>query len=143
MDIQQIHAIRSLARDCALALLENASFIERELPNVRIPDDLRRQATDLCSDLTATKHDVLSELFELDELVDAPSPDPAVLAGRVDRVVSWLSADLPKMHRLVTALQIAAEREAEYSQAYVLIAESSANILLAFNRVRAAVPKEL
>lgn len=55
------------ARQCAMEMLANASYIEGELPNVELPDNLRAMTAQLCTTLVGTKHDVISELAELDD----------------------------------------------------------------------------
>src|SRR5687767_13266361 len=121
-----------------MAMLGNACYVERELANVRLPDDLRAQTAQLCSDLIGTKHDILSELGELYELLASPTPDSADIGRYTERIVRWLSDDLPGMQKLVDALQSASDVEPEYRAACVLVTESAANILVAYSRVREA-----
>jgi hypothetical protein len=112
-----------------MSMGENASYIERELPNVTLPDDLRAQATELCSNLIGTDFDIISELFDFDDILSAPTPDAAVVATRIERIVRWLSRDLPKMHQLIAAVQSAAETNPDYGLACMLLTESAATIL--------------
>ncbi len=139
MTAEDVRTVMAEAGRCALVMLENASYIERELPYVRLPDDLRAQISDLCSSLTSTKHDVFSELFELDEILAASTVDASIIASRIERIVRWLSEDLPRMHELVMALRASSDRDVQYTGACVLVTESAANILRAFDWVRSAV----
>ena len=118
-------------------MLENASYMQRELPNVPIDDSLRRAAEDMCSQLVGTKHDITTEIDELDELLER-QPSREEVARYVERIVRWLRDDMAQMHEVVTALDAAAQRDATYTRAFVLISESAANILSAFNETRAA-----
>ena len=77
MNVNAIRAMMTAAHDCAMEMFTNADFIQKELPNVKMPDALRATPEDLCSELIGTKHDIVSELSELDELLDAPEPPAA------------------------------------------------------------------
>ncbi len=125
------------ARDCALVMLESATYIQRELPNVQMDDSIRATTEELCSALVGTKHDMFTEAFELDELLAAEASESDILV-RVNRIVQWLWQDVERMHQLVTALESASKRDPAFGLAYLLIAESATNILQAFNRTRAA-----
>jgi hypothetical protein len=139
MTAEEIRTLMTEARVCALVMLENASYVERELAHVHISDDLRSRACDVCSSLVGTKHDILSELGELNEILASPAVDDLDVATRLERVVRWLSDDLPKMYELVAHLNAASEHDSQYTAASVLVTESAANILVAFNRVRSAL----
>jgi hypothetical protein len=123
-----------------MAMLGNASYIERELPNVSLPEPLRARLAELCGALIGTKHDIFTELGELDDMLVESAPD-ADIAARVERIVRWLSDDLPAMHELVTALQAASDREPSYTAGCLLVTESAANILNAYALVRAAAER--
>ena len=79
----------SAIRDCALTMLENASYIQRELPNVEMREALRSQTAKVCESMVGTKHDVISELFEIDEVLKSKT-DWAVVSSRIDRLIRWL-----------------------------------------------------
>lgn len=138
MKVRGVHTLIGEARTCALVMLGNACYIERELERVQLPDDLRAQTVEICSNLIGTKHDVISELSELDDILAAPTLDFTLVASRIERIVRWLSDDLPAIHALVTALHSASAREPQYGAACVLVTESAANILNALNQVSAA-----
>jgi hypothetical protein len=67
MSTTEIQTAMHECRNCAMVMLENASFIQTELPNVHMVADLVSQTKLVCSDLIGTKHDVISDLFEMDE----------------------------------------------------------------------------
>lgn len=127
----------SEARECAMALLESGDFIQRELTNVRMDDATRASAAKLCSQLIGTKHDIIHELFDLDELLRG-GVDEDTIHSRIDRIRRWLFNDVSQMHELVTTLASAVERDPECGGAYILVAESATNILRPFKRAIAA-----
>jgi len=128
----------SAIRDCALIMLENASYIQHELPNVEMLEVLRLQTAEVCESMMGTKHDVISELFEIDRLLESKT-DLALVLSRIDRVLRWLWEDISKMHQVVMALREDSHKNENHTLAEVLIQESAANILTAFNCAKAAV----
>ncbi len=137
MNESAIHAVITEARNCALCMLENATYIKSELANVRMNDALRAQTEQVCTALVGTKHDIISELFELDELLGSQA-SASVIGSRVNRIVQWFRDDITMMHQLVMSLESASKEDPSCGSAYVLVAESATNILNAFNRTRAA-----
>ncbi len=129
------------AHNCAMEMLANASYIQKELPNVDMPDSLRAMTEKVCSGLVGTNFDIVSELSELDELLGAPESETRVIDTRVNRIVAWLRDDINQMHELVTALDSASKEDSAYALAYMLVAESGANILKAFGATVAAADK--
>lgn len=125
------------ARACAMALLDSGIYIQSELSNVRIEEALRATTLELCSQLIGTKHDIVHELSELDELLSHGASDEAV-AQEVALIIRWLWDDISQMHELVIKLAAAAHRDPACSSAYILVAESAVNILNPFNRAKAA-----
>ena len=69
MNATALHTVMNEARNCASAMLESGTFIGRELPNVRMDEPVRVATVEICSQLLGTKHDIIHELFELDELL--------------------------------------------------------------------------
>ncbi len=132
-----IYAVMAEARTCGLAMLENATFIQRELPNVPMSDELREQTRQVCDSLIGTKHDIFTELFELDELLSAKA-SLSVIHLRVNRIVKWFREDITRMHELVMALESTGKQDPACQPACVLVVESAANILNAFNRTKTA-----
>ncbi len=120
-----------------MVMLESAIYIQKELPNVLMDDLLRAQTEQICSALVGTKHDVISDLFELDELL-ASKPQKSAIVSRVDRLERWLWEDITKMHVIVTALNSASTQDPKRGSAYLLVAESATNILNSFNHFTAA-----
>lgn len=125
-------------RDCAAAMLSNAMYVERELPTVALPRELRERTERVFSTLVGTKHDVFSELAEYDDLVDAGATE-AELDRRLARMVRWLGEDVGELAALVRALEEAHRDDPRIGAADVLVTESAANVLEQFSRVRGAL----
>jgi len=125
------------ARKCAAAMLESGTYIERELPNVRMDEPVRVATVKLCSKLIGTKHDIIHELFELDELLASGASDERIKSA-IARIIDWLGDDIRQMHELVTALDAAAKNDPTRVSAYLLVAGSAVNILNPFNRAAEA-----
>jgi hypothetical protein len=119
-------------------MLENTSYVQRELPNVKISDSLRSQTVEVCDAMAGTKHDINSELFEIDELLKSDA-ELAVISSRLTRSIRWLWEDLSRLHELVMALRADSQKNENHTLALILVEESAANILNAFNRAKAAV----
>ena len=137
MNDSALQALITEAHNCAMAMFDNAMYISSELPTVTMSDALRARTQKMCDSLVSTKHDVAHELFELGELVTS-DPSASVIARTVERIVAWLGAEIAPMHELVMALESAHKKDPEQGAAYVLVVESAANIISAFNRTRAA-----
>lgn len=135
------------ARDCAQQMLMNADYIRRELPAIQIAPDLATLALTCCDDLVGTKHDVVSELIELQDLSESISLN--VLAVRIRRILSWLSEPIPRLHALVHALDPSNSGVQNNALAFILISESAVNVLRAYaemadsaNRLLRCLPAE-
>jgi len=137
MNESAVHAVMTEARSCALVMLESASFIQSELANVQMNDALRTQTEQVCTALIGTKHDIITEVDELDELLgsEALASD---IRSKVNLLVQWLQDDITRMHQLVMALESASKKDPACMDAYVLVTESTTNILKAITRTRAA-----
>ena len=73
-----------------MQMLENAAYIEQELPKIEIAEEGRRQILEVCSALVGTKHDVITELSDLEDLDLWPGAEE--IQNRVKRIVG-LSAE--------------------------------------------------
>jgi hypothetical protein len=130
-------------RECAVQMMMNAMYIQKELPNVRMSDELRQRTEKLCSVLIGTKHDLVTEIFELDEKLGSGADNVEVLR-RINRMVQWAGEDALQMHEIVMALDAELERGVMDGGAYLLVSESAVNILNPLHemRVSAAQLKE-
>jgi len=132
-----VHAVMTEARSCALVMLESASFIQSELANVQMNDALRTQTEQVCTALIGTKHDIITEVDELDELLDSEASASGI-RSKVNLLVQWLQDDITRMHQLVMALESASKQDPACMLACVLVTESTTNILKAITRTKAA-----
>jgi len=140
VNVEAVRAVMAAARDCAMEIFQNASFIQGELPELDMPDELRARTEKVCTELIGTKNDVISELFELDELLGTQDSE-ADIGSRVNRIVTWMGLDMVQLHELVSALHSASREDPDYGIAFVLVAESAASIVNAFNATAEAAGK--
>lgn len=140
MNETNVRTVRREAGTCALAMLENATFIENELPNVQMDGSTRAATLALCSQLVGTKHDIFHELHELDDLIDTEAGEDRI-TRKAAMIVRWLGQDVTQMQELVTTLEAAAAKDSACQGAYILVAESAGNILAPFDFARAALDK--
>mgnify|MGYP006371299273 CR=1 FL=1 len=125
-------------RECAMQMMNNGLYVLDELPNVTMSDGLRKQTQDVCNGLIGTKHDLITELFDLDDLVATDATD-AQVGERVERIVQWAFEDLTRLHHVVTALDEASKRDdLQFGSASLLVMESAGNILKAYEPMRTA-----
>ena len=137
MNVSALQALITEARNCAMAMLDNAMYISGEFATVSMSDALRARTQEMCDSLVSTKHDVIHELFELGELV-ASDPLASAIPRYVERIVAWLAEEVAPMHGLVMALDSVHKKDPAHGAAYVLVMESVANILDGVNRTKAA-----
>jgi hypothetical protein len=125
------------ARECAVQMLQNGMYIQKELPNVKMSDTLRQRTAEVCGRLLSTKHDLINELYGLKDLVGTDAPD-AQIAERVSRIVLWAREDLVKLHEVVTAVIAESEQTPEAGVASLLLTESATNMLRAYTPMHSA-----
>ncbi len=119
-----------------MLMMSNAAYIQTELPNLTLPEGAKAQITALCDSLIATKHDVISEIFELSEVSESSSPSN--IKERVKMIIQWLWETIQEMNEVVQSLQTAAGADPQFSISCLLVAESASNILNTFNRAAEA-----
>jgi len=132
----KLQIFASAAQNCAMQMMSNAAYIQTELPSLRLPEGMSEQIATLCDSLIATKHDVISEIFELSEVSESSSPSN--INERVKMIIQWLWETILEMHQVVQSLQTAAEADVQFSSGWLLVAESATNILNPFNRASEA-----
>lgn len=132
----QLSNFLSKAGSCALEMLNNAAYIEKELGSIGLAKQHENAIMEVCSALVSTKHDVVTELHDLDEL-RAPAGS-SLVQSRVERILGWLGEDTAKLHALVMSLESDASGEHKSGLAYLLVAESATNVLRSFQQVSEA-----
>ena len=126
----QLLTFSQAARECAMQMMSNAAYIQRELPTLELPEPTNTKIRAMCDSLIGTKHDVMTELYEL---ADETQTDAFQVPEKVQRIVQWLSEPIGEMHQLVIDLQVSLETNPQLFASFLLVAESATNILNAFN----------
>jgi hypothetical protein len=131
----QLLTFSQAARECAMQMMLNATYIQRELPTLDLPEQINAKIKTMCDSLIDTKHDVMTELFELG--VETQT-DASKVPGKVQRIDQWLSEPIGEMHQLVIDLQTSTGTDPLLLRVFFLVTESATNILNAFNSVSIA-----
>ena len=134
-----LEAFQSAAWRCAHTLLENVMYIQKELPALDLAEAQRSAIVQICSTLVGTKHDVVSELFDLQDIEGAAGPD--VIQKRIERIVQMVIEDLTQLHEVVQSLESAIASDRRVGLAYLLVAESATNMLRSFVEMRDAADR--
>jgi hypothetical protein len=124
--------------DCTLVMQENAMYVERELPNVRMSDENLARTRAVCQSLIAARGDVYRIYSELDGGTIATAADRAVLMETAYRAVSRIHQSLLELADLVPALDADVDKDVGSAAASILVVESAGNILRAYNQSKAA-----
>ena len=124
--------------DCTLVMQENAMYVERELPNVRMSDENLARTRAVCQSLIATRGDVYRIYSELDGSTIATAADRAALMETAYRALSRIHQSLLGLADLVPALDADVDKDAGSAAASILVVESAGNILRAYNQSKAA-----
>ena len=124
-------------RECAVQMLANAQYVLGELPNVKVSQGLRTQTREVCEALVGTKHDLITELFDLAELVATDASDEQV-GERVERIRQWARNDIARLVNVVTALEEESKRDPGVELTHLLVMESTGNILQAYQPMHTA-----
>jgi hypothetical protein len=133
------NAAIAAVRNCATAMLTNASFIRHELPYVTMTDVHRAEAEAVCDAFAGSKHDFLSELADLSLALVAGAIDEREAMRRLERINAWMRDTLNAMRDLVRGLHRALDEKKRNSDAYILISESAVNVLTAFRAAQDAL----
>jgi hypothetical protein len=118
------------ARACTHQLLENAAYVRQELPNVGLPDPLRRDVEKLCDTWLDAKHDALSSLHELAEAADTNGADDSALVKRCRQIHGILGGVFEPTDHVVRQLRAAAFEDPRLGLATMLVMESARNIMI-------------
>jgi hypothetical protein len=115
--------------DCAHEMMSNAAYILDELPSLKVPQSQRIRIESVCNQLISTKHDVVHELHEIDEMENHGSIAAAL--PRIQSIHAWISEDMDTVHCLVESLMQEFDDDG-VSLAALLVTESAANILVRY-----------
>jgi predicted DNA-binding protein len=115
-------------RDCAMQMMENGAFIQKQLPSLRMPDALRQKLDAFCENLIGTKHDLIHEIFEIDGLLD-DSPENLAIAQGIERIRQWVFESIMEIDDCVNEVQRAVGLGEADGLLSILLMESGRNIL--------------
>ena len=119
------------AQGCAQNFFENANYIQKELPNVTMTENLRQSTSRMCDTLKTTRDDVFAEI----QTWKGTSFSWHEFSHRIDKVVNTLSRDINELHALATSLRVQTDIDQRSGLASMLVEESATNIYQSFNRV--------
>ena len=111
-----------------MQMMENAAYIQKELPGLEMPDSLRDQIAKLCCALIGSKHDLVSEVAELEEAMVADAGLDRIIK-RVKMIHGWIQDDTLSIHQCVEAVNEAVKCGTAPGLVAMLVMESAANIL--------------
>jgi hypothetical protein len=112
---------------CAMQMMGNAAYIQKHLPELEMPDSLRDQIAKLCSDLIGSKHDLVSEVIELEEALVADASLDRI-TSRVKMILRWIQDDVASIRQCVEAINEAVGNGTASSGVALLVMESAVNI---------------
>ena len=98
---QHARQFASEAHACAIQMMENAAYIQKELPALDMPDSLRARIDELCAELMGTKHDLSHEVGVLEDFL---ALEPGQVAPRMDRIHRWLLNQTCSLNQCVAAV---------------------------------------
>lgn len=127
-DTQIIHRFLNETRDCAMQMMQNAAYIQKELPSLTMPDPLRAKIMAACDELIGTKHDLIHDVFEISELMEN-SPEPAELGRRVESIKGMIFEATMTFHDCVRSVPDAIKAGHADALVSILLTESGFNIL--------------
>ena len=127
---KNLHNFLNAASACAYQLLDAATFIQDELPNLKLSDERRAAITSLCAAFAGTKHDICSDLAYLPH---AYSWDFVSCRAEITRIIDAITDDLTLMRACTDALE-----DEGAGLAYILLAETGAGLLAALDQVQEA-----
>ena len=129
---RELPAFLNYARECAMQMMANATYIKDHLHEVALPADMVPKIEAACESLMATKHDILHEVVEIESLSEE-SDAAAIPSERVQRIMQWLFEPITELHEIIESLQLAAMRDHLHGPASLLLMESAFNVVNAFN----------
>jgi hypothetical protein len=122
----------SAASRCAAEMLYNALYMQRELSRLVLDEADSQAIRDLCVSLVGTKHEIVTEVTELEALAGRAAPDLESVIARVGRIEAGLADEIRKMHPVVQRLEALATSNPRAGAPCLLVAESAVNIMNAF-----------
>lgn len=113
-------------RNLAIQMMQNALYIQKQLPSLEMPDDLRTRISELCDELIGTKHDLIHEIFEVSEWLES---EPHWYEPWKERIRSWVFETIRSIDECVVILQEAVKNGLVSDIVPLLVMESAVNIM--------------
>ena len=129
-DPQEINRYLTESRNCAMQMMQNAAFIQKELCLLAMPDCLREEIAKLCDDLISTKHDLIGQIFECYELLEEDSDAPRI-GKMINQIHQWMNGSVGSIHECVAAVQQSIAQGTAAPVLGMLVMESAVNIIKA------------
>jgi len=125
---QNINNFLSGAHNCAIQMMQNVAYIQKELPSLSMSDCLREEIAKLCNDLICTKHDLIGQIFECHELLEEDSDAPRI-GKMINQMHQWMSGSVESFQECVAAIQQSIAQGAAAPVLGMLVMESAVNII--------------
>ncbi|MGD9417371.1 MAG: hypothetical protein Q7R22_000400 [Verrucomicrobiota bacterium JB025] len=111
---------------CAMQMMQNAAIIQKELPGLDMPDDLRTSIGSLCDELIGTKHDLMHAFLEAAESLES---EPERFDRWKERIRPRILHVMMSITECVEAVEVAVKNGSASQSVSFLVMESAANIL--------------
>jgi hypothetical protein len=111
-----------------MQMMENAAFIQKEIPSLQMADDLRSTIRELCDNLIGTKHDLIHEIFEIEPRIET-KPDSAQVQHGIQSMRQWMAEAINSVNDCVARVQKAVTQGTAMPLLGMLVMESAVNIL--------------
>jgi hypothetical protein len=119
------------ARECAAQMMANAHYIRQHLAEVTLPQDTEVQIETLCQHLVTTHQKAMSTMADASGWSKATED---LRRQQVEQMLLLLSAPLPLMNSVINGLSVGTA-DHRFFLGHLLVTESAANILNAFNEI--------
>ena len=125
-------------RDCAVQMRAGAASLQKELPKVRMEENLRAATQGLCERLSEVSSDVAAEVGVLRDAALTAELDAAGILGELSGLEATMMSVLAGFAELVEKLEQAGERDERCEPAFVLVIEAAGGLLQRFQTAKAS-----
>ena len=123
-----IRSFLTSSRDCAIQMMENAEYIQRHLPQLRMPDALRAEIQALCTSLGESTQALHRRELAIREIL-ASDPESSDIADQIRQMHLMISNRVMNLHFCIGRVQRAVEMHEADGILSLLLQESAGNIL--------------
>ncbi|MGB5104879.1 MAG: hypothetical protein WBO04_16385 [Steroidobacteraceae bacterium] len=125
-------------RDCAVQMRATSENLQKELPRIRVDENLRAAAKGLCGRLAQVSSDALSAVGEQRDAAVSADIDAARILTALSGIEGTMMDVLAGFAELVEKLEAAAERDERCEPAFVLVIEAAGGLLQRFQTAKAS-----